>query len=54
MDVGQRGRHGEIADLLFGPSSASHGDTYPDDGSRQLVQFGHLVFPWDGSTPSIG
>lgn len=60
LDSGQTGRHGEIVDLWFGSSSAHHGDTYPDDGSRQLVQFGHLVFPWngtpdeDGSTPSVG
>lgn len=59
LDPGQRGRHGEIADLWFGSSGANSGDTYPDDGSRQFAQFGHLVFPWDGtpeedgSTPAI-
>lgn len=52
LDPGQVGRHGELSDLWFGSAGANHGDTYPGDTSRQFVQFGHLVFPWDG-TPSV-
>ena len=50
----QAGRHGELVDLWFGPVAASHGDTYPGDGTKQLVQFGHLVFPWDGTSGDPG
>lgn len=46
------GRHGELVDLWFGSTGANHGDTYPGDLSRQFAQFGHVVFPWDG-TPSV-
>lgn len=54
LDAGQRGRHGELFDLWFGSVGANHGDTYPGDGTRQLVQFGHVVFPWDGTPQQPG
>lgn len=43
-------RKGDLADLWWGPTSVSRGDTYPEDGTKQLVQVGHLVFPWNGTT----
>lgn len=54
LDSGQRGRHGELFDLWFSSVGAPELTTYPVDGSRQLVQFGHLVFPWDGTSEASG
>lgn len=54
LDSGQRGRHGELFDLWFSSVGAPELTTYPADGSRQLVQFGHLVFPWDGTSEVLG
>lgn len=51
---GQRGRHGELFDLWFGSTGAQDGDTYPANETRQFVQFGHLVFPWDGTPQQAG
>lgn len=53
-DTGKRGRHGRIQDLWFGPSATIvEGTTYPNDTTRQFVQFGHMVFPWNGTVPVI-
>ena len=52
--VGRRGRHGRLRDMWWGQASAppaTSGTTYPLDGSKQFVQFGHMVFPWNGSIP---
>jgi hypothetical protein len=38
-------------DLWFGSTAIGEGDTYPAGAARDFVQFGHLVFPWDGSVP---
>jgi len=42
-------RYGTVYDLWWGADTASEGATYPDDATRTFVQFGVLVFPWDGS-----
>lgn len=47
------GRHGEMFDMWWGSEAVNTGDTYPSDSSRQFVQFGDLIFPWDGSVPVI-
>lgn len=55
--VGKRGRHGRLKDIWWGATSAPPafaGATYPEDGSKQFIQFGHMIFPWNGSTPIIG
>lgn len=49
----KRGRHGEFFDLYWGPSTLLDGDTFPSNGTKQLVEFGDLVFPWNGSTPIL-
>lgn len=54
LTEGHRGRHGELFDLWFASAGANHGDVYPGDGTRQFVQFGHLVFPWDGTPYQAG
>ena len=38
-------------DLWFGSTTISEGSTYPAAGTNDFVQFGHLIFPWDGSVP---
>jgi hypothetical protein len=46
------GRKGEVFDLWWGSTAPQIGATYPEDGTKQFAQFGHLIFPWDGaSTP---
>jgi hypothetical protein len=52
--VGVRGRHGYFYDMWDGADMATPGTTYPSDTDRQFVQFGCLIFPWNGSTPRIG
>jgi len=46
-----RGRKGSLVDIWWGSTAISGGSTYPDDTSRQFVQFGDLIFPWNGSVP---
>lgn len=45
----KRGRKGAIADAWW-VSTGGEGATYPIDGSKQFVQFGDLLVPWDGTT----
>ena len=49
--AGSRGRLGTVFDLWYGSKAIGQGDTYPNDTSRQFAQFGHFVFPWNGSIP---
>jgi hypothetical protein len=52
--VGVRGMaKGRLYDLWWGSTAVANGSTYPSDGSKAFAQFGHLIFPWDGSTPLI-
>lgn len=46
-------KRGRIYDLWWGATAVATGDCYPGDGSRQFVQFGDLIHPWDGSIPLI-
>lgn len=48
-----RGRHGQLFDMWCGLANNAVGDTYPADGSKQFVQFGALIFKWNGSVPVI-
>lgn len=47
--VGARGRHGEVFDMWFGSTIIPSGDNYPGDASKQFVQIGHLIIPWNGT-----
>lgn len=47
------GRKGEVFDLYWGSTAVQIGTTYPEDGTKQFAQFGHLVFPWNGTTPKM-
>ena len=49
-----RGRHGTLYDLYWGSIYRQPGDTWPDDTSRQFIQVGHLVVPWNGTVPQFG
>jgi len=51
--TGARGRHGTLFDLWWGTSNQADGTTYPAGGTKTHVQFGHMVFPWNGSTPLL-
>lgn len=43
---GTKGRHGNLYDLWFGEINKTNSTTYPDDASRQFIQFGYLILPW--------
>ena len=45
-----KGRHGALYDLWFGEVNKTNCTTYPADHSRQFIQFGHLILPWNSST----
>jgi len=49
---GAAGRHGRAFDLWWGLTNRSPGQTYPG-GARDFVQFGEIIFPWDGSIPQL-
>jgi hypothetical protein len=52
--VGHRGvRKGAIYDVWWGSTGVANGDSYPDDGTYQFVQFADMIFPWNGAAPSI-
>lgn len=54
VGLGGRGaKKGSMYDLWWGSTAVAVGDTYPGDGSATFAQFGHLVFPWNGTTPVI-
>lgn len=46
-----RGRLGRLSDIWWGSITPAIGSTYPADASRQFAQFGHMIFPWNGSAP---
>ena len=47
--AGKRGRHGGLADIWWKPEGIGHGDTGPNDVTRQFVAMGGVFLPWDGS-----
>lgn len=51
--VGLRGRLGRIPDCWWTSTGLADADTFPGDSSNQFVKFGHMVFPWNGSTPLV-
>lgn len=55
QQVSSYGFHGFMVDMWNGTTNAAatNGSTYPNDTTRQLVQFGNTVLPWDGSVPTI-
>lgn len=50
-DSAFRGYMGRVYDLHWGLESLAEGDTYPSGGTRTFVQFGDMVFPWNGTVP---
>lgn len=53
--TGWIGMHGVMYDLWYGPGLGGAGHTgkvYPAS-SRDFIQFGNLVLPWDGSIPLV-
>lgn len=48
--VGWQGLFGEIADLFYETGPGFQGRGYPA-ATRDWMQFGDFVFPWDGSVP---
>lgn len=52
--VGFRGYYkGSLYDLWWGATALTTGDTYPDNATKQFVQFDDMIFPWNGTTPLI-
>jgi len=50
---GSKGRYGTMYDLWWGSSANATGTVYPGTTSADFSQFGELILPWNGSTPSI-
>lgn len=62
--TGRRGRQGMLTDMWLGAGGIWNqnagnpywgvidGETYPEDGTTKLVQFGNLIMPWTGSAAS--
>jgi hypothetical protein len=50
---GTRGRIGLLDDMWGGSTGILEGSTYPGDATRQFIQFGNMIFPWNGSVPLI-
>lgn len=48
---GLRGMRGYASDMWWGSSGRGTSTTYPEDGSRQFVQLGSVIVPWNGSSP---
>ena len=48
-----RGRLGRFYDIWFGASVLGEGFCYPNDGTRQFLQVGGVIVPWNGSLPQI-
>lgn len=46
---GSAGRHGRAVDIWYGSIGANDNDYYPADATRQFIQAGCLILPWDGS-----
>lgn len=44
---------GILTDIWWGSTTPANGDCYPNDGSKQLAQFGTLIVPWNGTTPLV-
>jgi hypothetical protein len=51
--AGQRGRHGDLFDLWWGLTAVATGDFYPGDASKQFVQLGDVIFPWNGGAITL-
>lgn len=49
QDVGARGRLGALTDIWWASTATGDGDYYPADLTRQLVQVGDVIMPWNGS-----
>lgn len=45
------GRHADVDDLWWGNANTNEGDTFPLAATRLFVQFGDMIFPWNGSLP---
>jgi len=50
---GHRGRKGRIQDLWWGSTLPAIGTLYPASASAEFVQFGHMIFPWNGAIPQV-
>lgn len=48
--TGVRGRYAAVNDLWAGVANVAEGTNYPGDASKQFVQLGCLIFPWNGTT----
>jgi hypothetical protein len=51
VTASHRGRHGVVFDMWWGSDGVATADTYPNDVTRQFIQFGKLILPWNGSVP---
>lgn len=56
MSAGYEGRHGQLVDQWFTPSSFSTGFTFEEDKDNptfELAVFGSMLLPWNGTPPVV-
>jgi hypothetical protein len=56
LTAGLEGRHGRLPDMWMAPSSLSTGDSIEEDPANptyELVVFGNIILPWNGTVPVV-
>ena len=53
-DPGIKGSNGRLTDIWWRPIEMAIFDTLPDDGTRQFIAVGKVIWPWNGSVPVWG
>lgn len=51
--TGVRSRLGTFTDIFWGAANVQDGETYPTNLTRQFIQMGDLVVPWNGVIPVL-
>lgn len=52
IEAPSRGRHATMVDMWAGSAAVPTGDTY-DASSKDFIQVGPLILPWDGATTPV-
>lgn len=49
-----RGRNGSVVDQWWGLAALADSDVYPAGGTRNFLQLGDIIWPWNTTAPSFG
>lgn len=53
VPIALRGRIGRIVDCWWTSTALADGDSFPGGGTNLYAKLGHMVFPWNGTTPLV-